>query len=350
MNGNRDNLCYNMCPIDYVANIIRTAGIMRQSLKSLATLLYLSVAISCSDSDQAAQGSGQGETGPDRPTIALIMKSLANEFFVTMADGARAHKELNDERYHLIINGIKNEVDLAQQVALIDQMIASNVDAVVISPADSKALVPALARADAAGIIIINIDNRLDKNILRKYDLRIPFVGPDNFQGAEMVGNYLASKLAAGDEVAILEGVTTAFNSQQRTAGFRKAMTDADMNIVGQQSAQWDQTLAVTVTAAMLAQHPELAAILCGNDSMALGAAAAVAQAGKTGEIKIVGFDNISAIHYLIRKEEVLATIDQHADLLAVYGIEYALEALSSGSMMADKTTPLDLITKVSVE
>ena len=330
--------------------INQSTGIMRRVLKSLAALLYLSVAVSCSDSEQRDQGSGQDEAGPDRPTVALIMKSLANEFFVTMADGARAHQELNNERYHLIVNGIKNEVDLAQQVALIDQMIASNVDAIVISPADSKAVVPALARADAAGTIIINIDNRLDKNILRDYDLRIPFVGPDNFQGAEMVGNYLASKLAAGNQVAILEGVTTAFNSQRRTAGFRKAMTDAGMNIVAQQSAQWDQTLAATVTAAILVQHPDLAALLCSNDNMALGAAVAVSQAGKEGQVKIVGFDNITAIHDLIRAESVLATIDQHADLLAVYGIEFALDALSSDSPLEDKTTPVDLITRASID
>lgn len=343
-------LCNNRCLIDYLANIIRVTGIMRQSLKSLVALLYLSIAISCSDSERADQGSGQGETGPDRPTIALIMKSLANEFFVTMADGARAHQTANRERYHLLINGIKNEVDLAQQVALIDQMIASNVDAIVISPADSKAVVPALARADVAGIIIINIDNRLDKNILRDYGLRIPFVGPDNFQGAEMAGNYLASKLAAGDQVAILEGVTTAFNSQRRTAGFRKAMTEAGMNIVTQQSAQWDQTRAATVTAAILAQYPDLAALLCGNDNMALGAAAAVSQAGKEEQVKIVGFDNITAIHGHIRGESVLATIDQHADLLAVYGIEFALDALSSDAPLEDKTTPVDLITRASID
>lgn len=330
--------------------IIRAAGIMRQVLKSLATLLYLSVAISCSDSEQTAQGPGQGETGPDRPTIALIMKSLANEFFVTMADGAKAHQELNNERYHLIINGIKNEVDLAQQVALIDQMIASNVDAIVISPADSKAVVPALARAHAAGIIIINIDNRLEKDILSEYGLTIPFVGPDNFQGAEMVGRHLASKLSAGDQVAILEGVPTAFNSQRRTAGFRKAMTDAGMNIVAQQSAQWDQTMAVTVTAAILVQHPDLAALLCSNDNMALGAAAAVSQAGKEDQVKIVGFDNITALHDLIRGGNVLATIDQHADLLAVYGIEFALDALHSDLPLEDKTTPVDLITRASIE
>ena len=323
---------------------------MQSHFNAISAALCLSLALSCGGPEPAGPASGQAGTDANRPTIALIMKSLANEFFVTMADGARAHKELNDERYNLVINGIKNEVDLAQQVALIDQMIASNVDAIVIAPADSKAVVPALARAAEAGIIIINIDNRLDKNILRDYDLGIPFVGPDNFQGAEMAGNYLASKLAAGDQVAILEGVTTAFNSQRRTAGFRKAMTDAGMNIVTQQSAQWDQTRAATVTAAILAQYPDLAALLCGNDNMALGAAAAVSQAGKEEQVKIVGFDNITAIHDLIRGESVLATIDQHADLLAVYGIEFALDALSSGVPLEDKTTPVDLITGTSLD
>ncbi len=323
---------------------------MQHTKSAVTAALCLLVVISCGDPERTGRGAGQGSLDKERPVIALVMKSLANEFFVTMAEGAKAHQAANQERYNLIINGIKNEVDLAQQVALIDQMIASRVDAIVIAPADSKAVVPALARAHSAGIAIINIDNRLEKKVLSEYDLEIPFVGPDNFQGAETVGKYLVSKLNAGDQVAILEGVPTAFNSQRRTAGLRKAMTDAGMDIVAQQSAQWDQTLAVTVTAAMLVQHPDLAAILCANDNMALGAAAAVAQAGKKGGIKIVGFDNISAIHNLIRAEEVLATIDQHADLLAVYGIEYALEALSSGSTIADKTTPLDLVTRVSVE
>ncbi len=323
---------------------------MRDILKSSTVLLCLSVAISCGKSEQSEQVSSREETGVQRPLVALIMKSLANEFFVTMADGAREHQEMNAERYDLIVNGIKNEVDLAQQVALIDQMIASEVDAIVIAPADSRAVVPALARAHAAGITIINIDNRLEQAILNEFELRIPFVGPDNFQGAQMAGEHLASMLSPGSQVAILEGVPTAFNSQQRSAGFRKAMVDSGMNIVAQQSAQWDQTLAVTVSAAILVQFPELAAILCSNDNMALGAAAAVAQVGKDKQVKIVGFDNISALHSLIREGRVLATIDQHADLLAVYGIGYALDALSSDLSLQDKQTPVDLITRTSIE
>lgn len=318
---------------------------MRAILRTLIVTACLATASGCG----SATDDGSAETQSDRPTVALIMKSLANEFFVTMADGARAHHESRQSQYDLVVNGIKNEIDLAQQVALIDQMIASRVDAIVIAPADSKAMVPALARAAAAGIVVVNIDNRLDADILGEYGLSIPFVGPDNFHGAEIVGSYLAERMEPGQQVAILEGVPTAYNSQQRTAGFEKAMTDAGLDIVAQQSAQWDQTTAVTVASGILVQHPDLAAMLCANDNMALGAVAAITQAGKSDQVTVIGFDNISAVQTLIRDGAILATVDQHADLLAVYGIEYALDAINSDIELADKDTPVDLITADSL-
>ena len=320
---------------------------MRAATRAIFALLIAVYLVACGQPDS---GMPPGAEAESKPVIALVMKSLANEFFVTMADGARAHQEDHPDQYQLIVNGIRNEIDLAQQVALIDQMIASNVDAIIVAPADSKAMVPALARAVAAGIVVVNIDNRLDGDILGEYGLEIPFVGPDNFVGAELVGRYIAERMSPGEEVAILEGVPTAYNSQQRTAGFQKAIEDAGLKVVAQQSAQWDQTTAVTITSGMLVQNPNLAAIFAANDNMALGAVAAVTQAGKTGQIAVVGFDNISAIQQLIREGSVLATADQHADLLAVYGIEYALQALNSGNSLEDKNTPVDLITFDSFE
>ena len=320
---------------------------MRAATRGISALLIAVYLVACGQPDA---GMPPGAEAESKPVIALVMKSLANEFFVTMADGARAHQEDHPDQYQLIVNGIRNEIDLAQQVALIDQMIASNVDAIIVAPADSKAMVPALARAVAAGIVVVNIDNRLDGDILGEYGLEIPFVGPDNFVGAELVGRYIAERMSPGEEVAILEGVPTAYNSQQRTAGFQKAIEEADLKIVAQQSAQWDQTAAVNITSGMLVQNPNLAAIFAANDNMALGAVAAITQAGKTGQIAVVGFDNISAIQQLIREGSVLATADQHADLLAVYGIEYALQALNSGNSLEDKNTPVDLITFDSFE
>lgn len=303
----------------------------------------------CDDSPAPNEGGNPNTNADQRPTVALIMKSLANEFFVTMADGARMHQAEHSENYRLVVNGIKNEIDLTQQVALIDQMIASQVDAIVIAPADSKAIVPALARARAAGIAVVNIDNRLDSDVLKDYDLSVPFVGPDNFLGAELVASYLASHLQPNQNVAILEGVPTAYNSRRRTAGFQQAMADAGLNVVAQQSAQWDQTKAVTIVSGILVQHPDLSALLCANDNMALGAVAAVMQAGKRDQVTIIGFDNISAVRGLIEAGSVLATVDQHADLLAVYGIEYALEILASGAQLTDKSTPVDLVTRENI-
>tara|TARA_B100000686_G_C16776278_1_gene968710 strand:+ start:1759 stop:2748 length:990 start_codon:yes stop_codon:yes gene_type:complete len=293
--------------------------------------------------------SSQAEDGNHVPTIALVMKSLANEFFVNMAAGAEEHNTENAEQYELIVNGIRNESDLAQQVALVDQMISSGVDAIVIAPADSRALVPALARASSAGIVVINIDNRLEPQVLAEYDLQIPFIGPSNLAGAKMVGEYALEDLASDSQVAILEGITSAFNSIERRTGFEQAVAAAGMQIVSMQSGEWDQTRAAQVTAGILSQYPELDVILAANDNMALGAASAVGVATLDHHITIAGFDNISAIRPLIESGTIIATVDQFGDQLAVFGIEYALEVLATGVVPEDRETPLELITVESL-
>ena len=283
---------------------------------------------------------------PGKPKVALVMKSLANEFFQTMAEGAKKHQAAHAADYDLVVNGIKNETDLAEQVGLVEQMVAQGVQAIVIAPADSKALVTVLKRAKDAGVLVINIDNKLDADTLKLAGLQIPFVGPDNRAGAKAVGEVLAKKLKAGDEVAIIEGVTTAFNGQQRKAGFEDAMNAAGMKIVSTQSGQWEMEKANGVAAGILAANPNVKALLCANDNMALGAAAAVQAAGKAGQIQIVGFDNIAALKPLLADGRVLATADQHGDQLAVFGIEAALKILKDKTTPADQQTPVDVMTK----
>jgi ribose transport system substrate-binding protein len=276
----------------------------------------------------------------------LVMKSLANEFFGTMAEGAKTHHTANAAKYDLILNGIKNETDLAEQVNLVDQMIARRVRAIVIAPADSRALVTVLKRAKEASILVINIDNKLDAEVLKQEGLSVPFVGPDNREGARKVGEVLSQKLKAGDKVAIIEGIPTAFNGQQRRLGFEDAIKAAGFNLVGVQSGNWEMEKANNVAAAMLSEHPDLKALYCANDNMALGAVAAVQAAGKTGKVLVVGFDNIAAIRPMLADGRVVATADQHADQLAVFGIEAALKVLSGDAAPADQTTKVDLVTK----
>ncbi|MFO7901423.1 MAG: sugar ABC transporter substrate-binding protein [Planctomycetota bacterium] len=323
---------------------MRNIRIKTCALTMLIAVLAGSALTGCRGSRERVGNSGGAAAGDGKPRIALIMKSLANEFFATMAQGARRHHEQHADDYELIVNGIKDERDLNQQVSLVEQMVARGVDAIVIAPADSKALVPVLKRARNAGVVVVNIDNKLDEAVQRDVGVDIPFVGPDNRAGARMVGEYLAKQLSEGDPVAILEGIKTSFNGQQRRKGFEDAMNTAGARIVESQSAQWETNIANRVTSAMVNEHEDLKAILAANDSMALGALSAVKSAGKAGETLIVGFDNISAVQDAIREGEILATADQHADQLAVYGIEYAQRILDGGKP-EDKQTPVDLIT-----
>lgn len=319
-------------------------------MRKLFICLILTLTTGCVDSPPQPEKQVDKSSG-DKPRVALIMKSLANEFFSHMAEGAQAHQLETGENYDLVINGIKDERDLSRQVAIVDEMVASGVDAIVIAPADSKALVPVLRRAKQAGVVVVNIDNRLDAEILTQEDVSIPFVGPDNKAGARKVGEHLATQLEKGDAVAILEGIRTSFNGQQRKAGFEEAMNAAGMTIVDSQSAEWEMSKANTIASSMLSEHPEIKAILAANDSMALGAIAAVKSAGKTGDVMIVGFDNISAVQQAIKEDKVLATADQHGDQLAVFGIEAALKMLENPEgVPEDVETPVDLITKAELK
>ncbi|AOI98040.1 MULTISPECIES: sugar ABC transporter substrate-binding protein [Burkholderia] len=285
-----------------------------------------------------------------KPKVALVMKSLANEFFLTMENGAKEYQKHNAGQFDLITNGIKDETDTANQIRIVEQMIVSKVDAIVLAPADSKALVPVVKKAVDAGIIVVNIDNRLDPDVLKSKNLNVPFVGPDNRKGARKIGDYLAKRLKAGDQVGIIEGVSTTTNAQQRTAGFQDAMKAGGMKVVSVQSGEWEIDKGNAVASAMLNEYPNLRALLCGNDNMAIGAVSAVRAAGKQGKVLVVGYDNINAIKPMLKDGRVIATADQYAAKQAVFGIDTALKAIAEHRKQADMTgvveTPVDLVTK----
>lgn len=315
-----------------------------KSLTSLC-LAVAAMAVGC-----LLTGCGKSETAagnaPAKPRVALVMKSLANEFFGTMTAGAKAHQAAHAADYELIANGIKNETDLSEQVALVDQMVAMQVSAIVIAPADSKALVPALKRARQAGIVVINIDNRLDAAAMQEAGLQVPFVGPDNRAGALAVGRVVTAHLQKGDAVAIIEGIPTADNGRQRRLGFEAAIQEAGLNLVSVQSGQWEMEKANTVAGSLLNAHPNLKAIFCANDNMALGAVAAIKAAGREGQVLVAGFDNIKAMGPLLASGAVVATADQHGDQLAVFGIETALGALRLKQTGSDRSTPVDVVAR----
>lgn len=286
---------------------------------------------------------------PTGKTIALVLKSLADPFAVAMTSAAQNYQRHFASQFDLNVLGTSTELDTPSQIRMVETLIAARTNAIVLAPTDSKALVPVVARAISAGVIVITIDNPLDEATLDAAHLTVPFVGPDNRKGAVMVANYVASKLTRGDEVGIIEGVTSDSNAQQRNEGFRSAMSAAGMKIVAATPGDWVYSKGKAAAAAMLAQHPRLRALLCANDNMATGAVDAVRIARRTGHVYITGYNNDADIKPLLDTGRMLATVDQFAARQAVFGVDVALKALTEMTRQQDLSpfieTPLQLVT-----
>ena len=184
------------------------------------------------------------------------MKSLANEFFKTMQEGAARHQAAHPEAYELVATGIKDEQDVARQIAIVEQMIARRVEAIVLAPADSKALVAVARKAVDAGIVVVNIDNRLDADAMAERKRPMPFVGPDNRKGARAVGDVRRATAArgrsGGDHRRGAERVQR-HPAEARVQGRRARRPDSDRR--ASQTASWETARANQVATALIVER-----------------------------------------------------------------------------------------------
>ena len=284
-----------------------------------------------------------------KPKVGLVMKSLANEFFKQMQAGAEEYAKQNAAKFDFMAVGMKDERDFAAQVDAVENFITQKYNIIVIAPADSKAMVTPLAKAVKAGIVVINIDVALDEEAKKAAGLDLAFFGPDNREGAKLVGEALAKDLGVGGKVVILEGNPEADNGQQRKLGFEDAIAAGQLQLLGSNTAHWETEEANTLMTNFMTQYPDLQAAMCANDSMALGAVKAIEAAGKTGVIKVVGFDNVPAVQPLIKEGKMLATIEQFGAQMAANGIDYGLRSLNGEKFTGWVKTDIKLITKDNV-
>ena len=276
-------------------------------------------------------------------TIGLVMKSLNAEFFQEMKKGALefAQKQSNLE---LKIVGTDSQTEIKKQIQLIDTLIKEKVNALVVIPIDSKALVPVVARAVHAGIKVINIDIRLDEELLQESRIELTYVGPDNESAAKTVGDVLACRLAKGSGIILIEGLQAAENAHQRKKGFLKSIAEYQLELVASEAADWETGKAEKVFEALFAKHPDIEGVMCCNDAMALGVIKVLEKHGKAGKIQVVGFDNDASVQPLIKSGIMLATIDAFGSQMAVQGIEYAIKVLGGMENKGSFTTEYKLL------
>jgi ribose transport system substrate-binding protein len=160
-----------------------------------------------------------------------------------------------------------------------------------------------------------------------------------------LAGDALAKALGPGGNVVILEGNPEADNAQQRKKGFIDSIQQGKLKLLDSKTAHWETEEANTLMTNYLTQYHDIQGAMAANDSMALGVVKALDAAGKSGQIKVVGFDNIPAVQPLVKSGKMLATVEQYGARMAVIGIEYGMRELKGEKFTGWVKTPVKLIT-----
>lgn len=287
------------------------------------------------------------KTAPAR-NIALVMKTLTNPFFVEMEKGARkAEQELGVE---LIVKTGASETSVEQQIAIIDEMTAQKVDAIVIAPADSAKLIPVLKKAQDEGIVIVNIDNRIFPDMAEKAGLvNVPFISVDNVNGAYLSAKYVSDKIKKSTRAAIIEGIRSAKNAEERKQGALKAFKEnPNITVVAMETANWKIDEGNAVAAKIFKNDPGIGVIFCANDMMAFGVLQYLEKSGKNN-VLVASYDALDEALNAIREGRLQATVDQQAALQGYMGVKTAIQLLDKQEVKPEVIVDVKLVTRESL-
>ncbi|MBN2411687.1 sugar ABC transporter substrate-binding protein [candidate division KSB1 bacterium] len=280
------------------------------------------------------------------PAVALVMKTLNNPFFIDMEKGA---KEVADSLgIQLISQAAEREVDVEKQMQIIENLIQRKVDAICVAPSGSREIVPAICKANRAGIPVLTIDTRVDKTTLKEAGCRVfTFIGSDNFEGGRIAGEFIVNKLEGRGKVALLEGIPGHETGDSRLSGFHKSVDDvAGIEIVASQTANWERDQGFNVFQNILQAHPEIQAVFACNDMMALGAVEAIAAAGKSGKIFVMGFDATTDAREAINNGTMIGSIAQNPYEMGRLAVINAFHLINKETIPDYIPVKIELVTK----
>jgi ribose transport system substrate-binding protein len=249
-----------------------------------------------------------------------------NPFWAAVEAGAKAKgEELGVE---VIVVAPPAESDVQAQITQIEDLIAQGVEGIALAPTDPNALAPVVDSAIAAGIPVVFVDTR-------GINEGVTFIGTNNEVGAALAAEYMCENLPEGAEVAILQGLISQSTGQARAEGSKKGLTDCGLNVVAEQTAEWDRSKGITVTENILAGNPNIQGIFGSNDNMALGAVQALKAAAKLEDVMVVGFDANPDAANSILAGEMSASVAQAPANMGGFGIQ-ALVDLKEGKTLEE--------------
>jgi ribose transport system permease protein len=277
-------------------------------------------------------------------TVAFVPKALNSPFWADMQQAAEG--EAVAHGIELVSLAADRETDVERQYQIIENLIQQKVDAILLSPSGSKELVPAIRKANDAGIPVLLLDTRIDEAAAESVGAEVlTYIGSDNFEGGAVAGRYLAAGLGGEGNVAIIEGISGHETADQRRLGFLKGIeAHPGIRLVASQTANWERARGYTVAENLLQAHPDLDAIFAANDEMALGALEAVAAARRLERVRIVGFDAIPDAVANIRSGRLLGSVAQFPSEMGRLGVRHAVALLREGT-----APPREILTRVEM-
>ena len=273
----------------------------------------------------------QGQQEPkedesDNLHVALIVKNLTNPFFVYMKWGGEAAANKYDVDYTCLAPEQAGSVE--GQIRIMEDLIQKGVDAIVVVPIDSRGIVTGIERANDAGVpVLVSNTRALGGDFMA-------FAGIDHTAMAEEMGRYVVEKLGGKGKIIELEGTTGAQSSIDRGTGFANVFSkEPGIEVLTRTTAEYNKAKAMQVTEDLLVRYDDIDAIVCYNDSMALGAIEALKAAGRLDEVMVTGTDaNKDALDSL-RRGEMTATVDSNPVAQTFVPVEAAIRYLKFGEV-----------------
>jgi ribose transport system substrate-binding protein len=304
----------------------------------LIGLVMLGLAAGCN------RGSSTETGGP--PKVAFVMKTLNHPFFLDMQRGAQ--EAASREGMQLVVQAAEREIDVEKQMQIIENLLQTGIRALIVTPSGSREIASAIAKANRGGVPVIVVDTRVDPKAAADNHLKIAsFIGSDNYEGGRLAGEYLAKSTGGKARVAVLEGIPGHETGDSRLRGFREALQQhAGMSIVASQPANWERDLGFTVFQNMLQAHADIDTVFAASDLMALGAVEAIAAAGKTGKIRVIGFDALDDAKKAIQAGTMEATVAQFPYEMGKAAIESAVKVMAGESLPKDVMVRLEMVTR----
>ncbi|GGB45656.1 D-ribose ABC transporter substrate-binding protein [Lentibacillus populi] len=283
------------------------------------------------DSEDAEKGSGNGTI-----KIGLSISTLNNPFFVTLRDGAE--KAANEKGFELVTSDAQD--DPSTQLSDIEDLLQQDIDALLVNPVDSEAIVSAVELANNADIPVITVDRSSEGGEVAAH------IASDNVEGGKMVGEFIAEQLGEEGKVVELEGIPGASATRERGQGFHEIVDDMDgIEIVANQTANFDRTEGLSVMENIIQSTDQIDAVFAHNDEMALGALEALEAKG-VSDVIVVGFDATDDAVEAVEGGRMDATIAQKPELIGESAIETAEKVVKGEKVEEFIPVELELITK----